>query len=96
MAEPLRVDWKKDQLPQELAELSNRLDLLPRTLRESLVPLCDRVCHFTRLQSRLVKIAQDAVDQLQLDIKYLLFDVEVTRRERDSLRQELEEQSEEF
>jgi hypothetical protein len=97
MAEPLRVDWKKDQLPQELAELSNRLDLLPRTLRESLVPLCDRVCHFTRLQSRLVKIAQDAVDQLQLDIKYLLFDVEVTRRERDALRQELEEeQSEEF
>jgi hypothetical protein len=96
MAHPLRVDWKKEQLPQELAELSSRLDLLPRNLRESLVPLCDRVCHFTRLQSRLVKIAQDAVDQLQLDVKYLLFDVEVTRRERDALRQELEEQSEEF
>jgi hypothetical protein len=96
MAEPLRVEWKKEQLPQELVELSSRLELLPRTLRESLAPLCDRVCHFTRLQSRLVKIAQDAVDQLQLDIKYLLFDVEVTRRERDALRQELGEQSEEF
>jgi hypothetical protein len=96
MAEPLPVNWKKEQLPQELIELSNKLELLPRSLRESLAPLCDRVCHFTRLQSRLVKIAQDAVDQLQLDIKYLLFDVEVTRRERDALRQELEEQSEEF
>jgi len=96
MAAPLSVDWKKEQLPQELVELSSRLELLPRTLRESLAPLCDRVCHFTRLQSRLVRIAQDAVDQLQLDIKYLLFDLEVTRREREALRQELEEKSEEF
>ncbi len=96
MAEPLPVDWKREQLPQELTELSNQLELLPRGPREKLAPLCDRVCHFTRLQSRLVKIAQDAVDQLQLDLKYLIFDLEVTRRERDALRQELEEQSEEF
>ncbi len=94
MAQTLRVDWKREQLPQELIELANSLELLPRGLRETLTPLCDRVCHFTRLQTRLVKIAQDAVDQLQLDIKYLLFDVEVTRRERDALRQELDEQSE--
>jgi hypothetical protein len=96
MAQPLRVDWKKEQLPQDLLDLASRLELLPRNLRENLTPLCDRVCHYTRLQNRLVKIAQDAVDQLQLDIKYLLFDVEVTRSERDALRQELEEQSEEF
>jgi hypothetical protein len=96
MAEPKTADWKKEHLPQELVELSNGLELLPRTVREHLTPLCDRVCHFTRLQSRLVRIAQDAVDQLQLDIKYLLFDLEVTRRERDALRQELEEKSEGF
>jgi hypothetical protein len=96
MAKPLAVNWKKEQLPAELVELSNRLELLPRSLRESLIPLCDRICHFTRLQSRLVTIAQDAVDQLQLDIKYLLFDLDVTRGERDALRQELEERTEGF
>ena len=55
-----------------------------------LIPLCDRAGHFARLQSRLVRIAQDAVDQLQLDIKYLLFDLEATRRERDELREHLQ------
>jgi hypothetical protein len=91
MAEPLPVDWKKENLPQDLLDLRHQLTLLPHSLRNRLVPLCDRVCHFTRLQARLIRIAQDAVDQLQLDVKYLLFDLEATRRERDALRQELEE-----
>ena len=32
-----------------------------------------------------------ALSQLRLDIKYLVFDLEVTRQERDELRQQLEE-----
>ena len=92
MAKPLPLEWRKDQqLPQELVELRNQLDDLPRPMRDRLAPLCDRVGHFTRLQSRLVRIAQDAVDQLQLDIKYLVFDLEATRRERDELRGYLQE-----
>jgi hypothetical protein len=31
------------------------------------------------------------VDQLQLDVKYLQFDVEATRRERDALREAMGE-----
>lgn len=91
MAQPLPLDWRKDpQLPNDLINLRNHLDQLPLPLREQLVPLCDRAGHFARLQSRLVRIAQDAVDQLQLDMKYLLFDLEATRRERDELRGQLE------
>ena len=93
MAESLPTKWKKEHLPQELCDLRSHLESLPINLRAKMVPLCDRVCHFTRLQGRLVQIAQDTVDQLQLDVKYLLFDLDVTRRERDILRQELEEQS---
>ena len=93
MANALPTEWRKEHLPQELSELRSHLELLPIHLRAKMVPLCDRICHFTRLQSRLVQIAQDTVDQLQLDVKYLLFDLDVTRRERDSLQQELEEQS---
>jgi hypothetical protein len=87
MAKPVSLEWRKDQqLPQDLVDLRNHLDKLPLAVRSQLIPLCDRVGHYARLQSRLVRIAQDAVDQLQLDIKYLLFDLEATRRERDELR----------
>lgn len=96
MADSMPTDWKKEHLPQELLDLRTHLESLPLHLRAKMVPLCDRVCHFTRLQSRLVQIAQDTVDQLHLDVKYLLFDLDITRRERDSLRQELEEQSGDF
>jgi hypothetical protein len=92
MAEPLKTEWRHDpQLPRDLVELRTHLDHLPLQLREKLITLCDRVGHYARLQSRLVRIAQDAVDQLQLDVKYLTFDVEATRRERDDLYQQLRE-----
>jgi hypothetical protein len=34
---------------------------------------------------------QDALSQLRLDMKYLMFDLEATRRERDELRRKTEE-----
>ena len=92
MAKPVHTDWRKDSIPLELIELQSQVKQLPGRTRDKLLPLCDRVYHFVRLQSRLVRIAQDAVDQLQLDTKYLHFDLDATRRERDALRQELEEQ----
>jgi len=95
MSNPLPTDWRKDQMPQDLIELRSHLDTLPLHQREKLLPLCERVAHFTKLQNRLVRIAQDAVDQLQLDVKYLLFDTEATRRERDELRELLETLDEE-
>jgi hypothetical protein len=91
MAEPLMPSCARDELPPELLELRGHALLLPLALRERLLPLCERVCQFVRLQGRLVRIAQDAVDQLHLDVKYLLFDLDATRRERDELRAELEE-----
>jgi hypothetical protein len=92
MAEPLSPEWRHDPLlPRDLIELRTHLDHVPLQLREKLITLCDRVGHYARLQSRLVRIAQDAVDQLQLDVKYLNFDVEATRRERDDLFQQLRE-----
>jgi len=92
MAQPLASEWRHDQqLPRDLIDLRNHLDQLPLHLREPLIGLCDRVGHYARLQSRLVRIAQDAVDQLQLDVKYLSFDLEATRRERDELYQQLRE-----
>ena len=88
MTKPMQRDWRKDEIPKELIELRTHLDNLPLNIRQKLLPLCDRVGHFTRLQNRLVQIAQQAVDQLQLDVKYLTFDLEATKRERDELQQD--------
>lgn len=94
MPNPSPVDWSKESLPLELLELRKQIHALPARERDKMLAMCDRVCHFIRLQTRLIKIAQDAVDQLQLDVKYLNFDLQATREERDAFRQELEEQSE--
>ncbi|MFO0863791.1 MAG: hypothetical protein U0744_03890 [Gemmataceae bacterium] len=91
MAKPLNLEWRKDQVPQELIDLKSNIEQLPLPLRDKMMPLVDRLGHYTRLQGRLVRIAQDAVDQLQLDIKYLLFDLDATRRERDDLAGRIEE-----
>jgi hypothetical protein len=95
MAKPMSVEWRKDQYPQELMDLRHHLDQLPLPLRDKLLPLIERVGHFSRLQSKLVHIAQDAVDQLQLDVKYLVYDLETTRRERDELKEILDTLDEE-
>jgi hypothetical protein len=96
MANSQSTDWRKDQIPAELIELRTHLDQLPLHLRQKLMPLTDRLYHYTRLHSRLLRIAQEAVDQLQLEAKYLNFDLEATRRERDELARESQGYDEEM
>jgi len=75
-------------MTKSLADLQDQLSQLPMPLREKFQTVCERLDYSSRLQARLVKIAQDAADQMQLDIKYLQFDLESTRRERDNLREQ--------
>jgi hypothetical protein len=88
MSKPHTTEWRKDQIPSELIELRKQIEELPLHLRQKMLPLCERLHHYSRLHSRLLRIAQEAVDQLQLDAKYLQFDLEATRRERDELQRE--------
>ena len=88
MANTSTTEWRKDQIPTELIELRKQIDQLPLQLRQKLLPLTERLYHYSRLHSRLLRIAQEAVDQLQLEAKYLNFDLEATRRERDELARE--------
>jgi hypothetical protein len=90
MGTPKSTQWRQDQIPAEFTELSKQLEQLPFHLRQRFLPLCERVQHYTRLHNRLLSIAQEAVDQLQLEVKYLQFDLEATRRERDALARELQ------
>jgi len=76
--------------PREMGELRKDIEGLPRSVRERLLPLCDKICQVVYLQGKLLDMVQETVDSLQVDVKYLLFDLDATKVERDALREELE------
>lgn len=80
-----------EELPQDLTELAAALERLPSEYRESIQPILSRVVDSTRRRRRILHLVQDALSQLRLDMKYLLFDLEATRRERDDYRRQLEQ-----
>ena len=83
-------DVDHQPLPSDLTDLIARIQSLPENHRDDLKPILDRVVDFTRRRRKVLTVIQDALNQLRLDMKYLIFDLEATRRERDSFRQKLE------
>lgn len=77
-----------EELPHELVELRSAIAALPIELRNRLEPLALRVVESTRRRRRILNLVQEALGQLRLDMKYLLFDLEATRRERDDFRRQ--------
>jgi hypothetical protein len=93
MSEAQRTNEKKqtDELPADLRELIATVATLPEQYRSEVEPLLKRVTASTKRRRRILALIQDALSQLRLDMKYLMFDLEVTRRERDEYREQLEE-----
>lgn len=83
-----------DETPVELQELIQAINALPQRQRESLQPALSRVVECSTRRRRILNLVQEALSQLRLDMKYLVFDLEATRRERDELRQRIEEMGE--
>lgn len=83
----------KHEVPSELVELIDAIHNLPRGSREQVEAALERVVDSTRRRRRILSLVQDALSQLRLDMKYLMFDLEATRRERDDYRRQLEEAS---
>ncbi len=80
-----------DELPADVVELMAALENLPIEHRRTIEPLFARVLESTKRRRRILGLVQDALAQLRLDMKYLMFDLEATRRERDELRRKSEE-----
>ena len=80
-----------DELPREILDLAAAIEQLPVESRCTVYPLLNRVIESTRRRRRILSLVQDALGQLRLDMKYLAFDLEATRRERDDLRRKFEE-----
>jgi hypothetical protein len=77
-------------LPSDLVDLIAKVQALPDEYREDLMASVHRVVDFTRRRRKILGVIQDALHQLRLDMKYLIFDIEATRRERDLYREQLE------
>ena len=83
-----------EQLPKETVDLMTAIARLPEQYRSGVDPVLRRVVESTRRRKRILSLVQEALSQLRLDMKYLMFDLEATRRERDAFQRQLEGDSE--
>jgi len=84
-------DDESERLPRELIELARHIAALPAETQGDLETAYNRVVDSVRRRRRILSLVQEALSQLRLDIKYLMFDLDATRKERDELQQQLEE-----
>ncbi len=80
-----------EELPADILRLAGAIRSLPEEYSRELIPALDRVKESTKRRRRILKLVQDALSQLRLDMKYLMFDLEATRRERDDYHSRLPE-----
>jgi hypothetical protein len=78
-----------DDIPADLVELTQAIEQLPLEHRIRLLPSLRRVTESSVRRRRILALVQEALGQLRLDMKYLVFDLEATRRERDEFLQKL-------
>jgi len=74
----------------ELMELAALVETLPPEFKQYFQPAMDRAMENIDRRRRILNFIQEALSQLRLDMKYLMFDLEATRRERDEYRNKLE------
>ena len=81
-----------EELPRELIEHGRKLAGLELSEKQQkdIDSAYSRVVDSVRRRRRILALVQEALSQLRLDIKYLMFDLDVTRKERDELRERLE------
>jgi hypothetical protein len=92
MSQLSRVEkTQTDELPADLVELLSAVAALPESQRATVNQALNRVVDSTKRRRRILTLVQDALGQLRLDMKYLMFDLEATRRERDDYRRQADE-----
>ena len=97
--DPLNTDgmntmsMNETDFQHKLGELMGEIATLPKAEREKLELLAAQTKARHSKLKKTVGELQESLDYLRLSIKYLVFDLEATRRENGYLRKMLEEQS---
>jgi hypothetical protein len=92
---PQTIDNTAQDTPVELLELIRAIDALPPQQRLTLQPALNRVVESSARRRKILSMVQEALGQLRLDMKYLVFDLEATRRERDRFEQQIKDLTDE-
>jgi hypothetical protein len=87
------VVMNEQEFQSKLAELMSEISTLPPTERGKLEKLASETRQRHERLRQTVSSLQESLDYLRLSIKYLVFDLEATRRENGYLRKMLEETS---
>jgi len=74
-----------DDLPTDVVELAWAIGQLPHATQDYLHPFLQQVLDSSQRRRRILRLIQESLDQLRLETKYLVFDLEATRRERDEI-----------
>lgn len=85
-----RFQDEDNELPREVIDLAKHIAALPREHQGDLEVAYNRVIDSVRRRRRILSLVQEALSQLRLDIKYLMFDLDATRKERDELKERLD------
>jgi len=80
----------EQEFQQKLCELISQIDQLPSGQRDQLLQLAEQTKSRHEKIRQTVKDLQESLDYLRLSVKYLVFDLEATRRENQYLRKMLE------
>lgn len=81
----------EETFQRKLAELIAEIGTLPEGERDKLEMLAEQTRERHRQLKETVNSLQESIDFVRLSIKYILFDLEATRRENAQLRKMLEE-----
>jgi predicted nucleic acid-binding Zn-ribbon protein len=80
---------KEQEFQQRLDDLLAQIEQLPPEERERLQRLADETRERHTRMRKTVSQLQESLDYLRLSVKYLVFDLEATRRENQYLRKML-------
>ena len=78
----------------KLAELMTEISTLPKSERDKLSQMAQATQERQAKLKKTVSDLQESLDYLRLSIKYLVFDLEATRRENEYLRKLVQAQGE--
>lgn len=80
----------EQEFQQRLGDLISQIDELPPEHQAAIRELADQTRSRHEKLKKTVKDLQDSMDYLRLSLKYLVFDLEATKRENRYLRKMLE------
>ena len=75
----------------DLKVLVSLIETLPPAIQVTLRVAMNPLNSSMNRKKRILGMVQDAIGQVRLDVKYLMFDLEATRSERDELKVRLGE-----